>query len=99
MRIDEVIVKPILSEKISALTEKENKVAFVVDKAANKYEIKAAVEKMYGVTVKAVNTMIYQGRVKSRYTKAGFISGRTNAYKKAMVTLAQGDTIDFYSNI
>ena len=99
MRIDEVIVKPVLSEKISALTEKENKVAFVVDKAANKYEIKAAVEKMYGVTVKAVNTMIYQGRVKSRYTKAGVITGRTASFKKAIVTLAKGDSIDFFSNI
>lgn len=95
----EVIVKPILSEKVSALTDKQNKVAFIVDKAANKFEIKKAVEDMYGVTVKAVNTMVYQGDVKSRYTKAGVITGRTVSFKKAIVTLAEGDSIDFFSNI
>ena len=98
MEID-VIVKPILSEKISALTDKQNKVAFIVNKAANKFEIKKAVEKMYGVTVVAVNTMVYQGNVKSRYTKSGVITGRTASFKKAIVTLKEGDTIDFYSNI
>ena len=99
MEIEEVIVKPILSEKISALTEKENKVAFIVSKAANKFEIKKAVEKTYGVTVKAVNTMVYQGTVKSRYTKAGVITGRTASFKKAIVTLTEGNSIDFFSNI
>ncbi len=95
----EVIVKPILSEKMSALTDKQNKVAFIVNKAANKFEIKKAVEDMYGVTVKAVNTLVYQGDVKSRYTKAGVITGRTVSFKKAIVTLAEGDSIDFFSNI
>ncbi|KIO42776.1 MULTISPECIES: 50S ribosomal protein L23 [Porphyromonadaceae] len=95
----EIIKKPILSEKMTALTDKQNRVAFVVDKAANKFEIKKAIEKMYGVTVKEVNTMIYQGDVKSRYTKAGVISGRTASFKKAIVTLAEGDSIDFFSNI
>ena len=95
----EVIVKPILSEKMSALTAKQNKVAFIVNKAANKFEIKKAVEDMYGVTVKAVNTLVYQGDVKSRYTKAGVITGRTVSFKKAIVTLAEGDSIDFFSNI
>lgn len=98
MEID-VIVKPILSEKISALTDKQNKVAFIVNKAANKFEIKKAVEKMYGVTVVAVNTMVYQGNVKSRYTKSGVITGRTASFKKAIVTLAEGNSIDFFSNI
>ena len=95
----EVIVKPILSEKMSALTDKQNKVAFIVNKAANKFEIKKAVEDMYGVTVKAVNTLVYQGDVKSRYTKAGVITGRTVSFKKAILTLAEGDSIDFFSNI
>lgn len=95
----EIILKPILSEKMTALTDKQNKVAFVVAKKANKHEIKSAVEKMYGVTVKEVNTMIYQGDAKSRYTKSGLLSGRTVSFKKAIVTLAEGDSIDFFSNI
>jgi large subunit ribosomal protein L23 len=95
----EIIKKPVLSEKMTRLTDKQNRVAFVVDKAANKLQIKAAVEKMYGVTVKEVNTMIYQGDVKSRHTKKGVISGRTASFKKAIVTLAEGDSIDFFSNI
>ena len=90
----QVIVKPILSEKMTALTDKQNRVAFVVSK-----EIKRAVEAMYSVTVKSVNTMVYQGDAKSRYTKAGVISGRTASFKKAIVTLAEGDSIDFFSNI
>ena len=92
----QVIVKPILSEKMTALTDKQNRVAFVVSKAANKLEIKRAVEAMYSVSV---NTMVYQGDAKSRYTKAGVISGRTASFKKAIVTLAEGDSIDFFSNI
>ncbi len=94
-----VIIKPIVTEKMTKVAEKFNRVGFIVDRAANKIEIKKAVEDMYGVKVTRVNTINYDGKRKSRYTKAGFISGRTNAYKKAMVTLAQGDTIDFYSNI
>ena len=92
-------MKPVLSEKMTGLTDKLNRVAFIVAKKANKFEIKSAVEKMYGVTVKEVNTMIYQGDAKSRYTKSGLLSGRTNSFKKAIVTLAEGDSIDFFSNI
>ena len=95
----EIILKPVLTEKMSALTDKEHKVAFVVAKDANKIEIKKAVEEMYNVTVVSVNTMNYRGKNKSRYTKTGLISGRTAAYKKALVTLKEGETIDFYSNI
>lgn len=95
----EIIFKPVLTEKMSALTDKEHKVAFVVAKDANKIEIKKAVEEMYGVKVTAVNTQRYQGKVKSRYTKAGVITGRTVSFKKAIVTLAEGDSIDFFSNI
>ena len=81
-------------------TEKfSNRFGFIVDKRANKIEIKKAVEDLYGVKVNRVNTMNYDGKSKSRYTKTGLISGKTNAFKKAMVVLAEGDTIDFFSNI
>ena len=76
-----------------------NRFGFIVDKRANKIEIKKAVEAFYNVKVIDVNTMNYSGKVKSRYTKAGFIVGHTNAFKKAIVTLAEGDTIDFYASI
>jgi large subunit ribosomal protein L23 len=81
------------------LTEKLSRVGFIVDKKANKVEIKKAIEDFYNVKVLDVNTISYAGKVKSRFTKAGFLSGRTNAFKKAIVTLAEGETIDFYSNI
>ena len=76
-----------------------NRYGFIVDKRANKIEIKKAVESFYNVKVMDVNTMNYSGKVKSRYTKAGFLTGRTNAFKKAIVTLAEGDSIDFYASI
>lgn len=95
----EIILKPVLTEKMSALTDKLNKVAFIVDKYANKIEIKKAVEEMYSVKVEEVNTIRYQGTVKSRYTKGGVITGRTPSFKKAIVTLSEGDSIDFFSNI
>ncbi len=95
----EIIVKPIVTEKMTDLGEKLNRFAFVVNKDANKIEIKKAVEEMYDVNVLSVNTMNYQGKAKSRYTKAGMISGRTNSFKKAIVTLNEGDSIDFFSNI
>ena len=84
---------------MTAISEKLNKFAFIVDKNANKIQIKEAVEKLYGVKVAAVNTMNYAGKTKSRYTKSGVVSGRTPAFKKAIVTLKEGDTIDFFSNI
>ena len=77
----------------------QNRYGFIVDKRANKIEIKNAVEQFYNVKVLDVNTMNYSGKAKSRYTKAGFLQGRTNAYKKAIVTLAPDNSIDFYSNI
>ncbi|ELR72659.1 LSU ribosomal protein L23p (L23Ae) [Fulvivirga imtechensis AK7] len=93
-----VLIKPLVTEKVSALNEK-GKYGFVVDRKANKVEIKKAVEKMYGVTVEDVNTMNYLGKKKSRYTKSRIISGRTPSYKKAIVTVADGEVIDFYSEI
>jgi large subunit ribosomal protein L23 len=95
----DIIVKPLITEKMTAISQKYNRFGFVVDKKANKLQIKNAVEKMYGVSVDTVNTIRYAGKLKTRYTKAGFVSGRTNAFKKAIVTLAKGETIDFYSNI
>ncbi len=94
-----VIIKPIVTEKMTEQGEKLNRYAFVVDKNANKLQIKGAVEEMYNVSVASVNTMVYAGKEKSRYTKSGVIVGRTNSFKKAMITLAEGDQIDFYSNI
>ena len=94
-----IIKKPVITEKMTAISEKLNKYAFIVDKNVNKIQIKEAVEKLYDVKVEAVNTMNYDGKKKSRYTKAGVISGRRPAFKKAVVTLKEGDTIDFFSNI
>ncbi|MBO5710387.1 MAG: 50S ribosomal protein L23 [Rikenellaceae bacterium] len=94
-----VIIKPILTEKMSAQGEKLNSYGFIVDPRANKLQIKTAVEEMYQVTVERVNTINYSGKVKARMTKAGYIVGRTNRYKKAIVTLKNDDKIDFYSNI
>lgn len=95
----EIIFKPILTEKMTILGEKLNRYGFIVDNKANKIEIKKAVEELYGVVVADVNTMRYAGKKKSRYTKAGLLVGKTNSYKKAIVTLKSGDKIDFYSNI
>ena len=95
----DILVKPIVTEKLTAQGEKLNCYGFKVDKRANKLQIKKAVESKYGVTVDSVNTVIVGGKSKSRYTKAGFIKGRTNSYKKAIVTIAKDDKIDFYSNI
>tara|TARA_B110000977_G_scaffold84894_1_gene113353 strand:+ start:871 stop:1161 length:291 start_codon:yes stop_codon:yes gene_type:complete len=94
-----ILIKPVITEKMTEATETNNRFGFVVDRRANKLEIKDAVEKMYGVSVEKVRTMIYPGKAKSRNTKGGVISGRTNSYKKAIVDVADGESIDFYSNI
>ena len=95
-----IIIKPIVTEKQTAITEKfPNRYGFRVSPDANKLEIKKAVEVMYGVNVESVNTMNYAGKMKSRYTKSGIINGKTSAFKKAIVTLKEGETIDFFSNI
>jgi len=95
----EIIIKPLVTEKMTIQGDKLNRYGFVVDHRANKLQIKAAVENAYKVSVVSVNTTNYNGKTKSRYTKAGFVSGRTNRYKKAFVTLKKDDKIDFYSNI
>src|ERR1700754_858133 len=99
MKLSEVLIKPILTEKANAQQEKLRRYAFKVAKKANKLEIKKAVENFYGVTVTDVNTAVAPGKNKSRFTKAGVISGRKPAYKKAFITVGEGDKIDLYSNI
>jgi len=94
-----VILKPVITEKMTAKAEKLNQYGFIVDKKANKIQIKGEVEELYGVEVLSVNTMNYSGKKKSRNTKSGVISGKTNAFKKAVVTIAEGESIDFFSNI
>jgi large subunit ribosomal protein L23 len=94
-----VIFKPIITEKMTAKGEKLNQYGFIVDKRANKLQVKGEVEELYGVDVLSVNTMNYSGKKKSRNTKSGVISGKTNAFKKAIVTIAEGESIDFFSNI
>ncbi len=95
----EALIKPVLTEKMTAQGEKLNRYGFIVDPRANKIQIRAAVEAMYGVVVTDVNTLRSMGKAKSRYTKAGLLTGRANNTKKAIVTLKSGDKIDFYSNI
>ena len=94
-----IIIKPIVTEKLTDQGEKLNRYGFIVDRKANKIQIKAAVEQMYSVSVADVNTVNYRGKKKARYTKAGMLRGRMNHFKKAYVTLAGDDKIDFYSNI
>jgi len=94
-----ILIKPIVSEKMTEKQEDLNQYGFIVDKRANKIQVKKAIEDLYNVTVVSVNTMIYGGKRKQRHTKSGVVKGKTNAYKKAIVSLVDGDTIDFYSNI
>lgn len=92
----QIIIKPIISEKSERLTKKGNQYAFVVDKAANKLEIKKAVENMFTTNVIAVNTITMPSKAKSRNTRSGVVKGRVSAYKKAFVTLAEGEELDLY---
>ncbi len=94
-----IIIKPIVTEKMTVLGEKLNRYGFIVDRQANKLQIKAAVEQMYNVSVVSVNTLNYHGKRRSRYTKSGVLRGRDNHFKKAYVTLVDGDKIDFYANV
>jgi large subunit ribosomal protein L23 len=95
----DILIKPIVTEKMTAQGESLKRFGFIVDRRANKIQIKKAVEEMYGVNVIAVNTMLYAGKKKSRFTRTGVVNGRTNSLKKALITLSEGETIDFYSNI
>jgi large subunit ribosomal protein L23 len=99
MKPSDILIKPILTEKANAQQDKLRRYAFKVARKANKLEIKKAIESFYGVTVTNVNTSVSPGKNKSRFTKAGVISGRKPSYKKAFVTVAEGENIDLYSNI
>ena len=94
-----IIIKPIITEKITKESEISNRFGFVVDKKANKIQIKNAIEAAYGVNIVAINTMNVRPDRSTKYTKSGLISGKTNAYKKAIVQVQEGETIDFYNNI
>ena len=99
MKPSDVLIKPVLSEKVNRQTEKYNRYTFIVDRKANKLEIKKAVELFYGIQVESVNTIVVPSKVKQRNTKSGLLTGRKPAKKKAIVTLAEGDSIDLYTNI
>jgi len=94
-----ILHKPLITEKMSSKSEALNQYGFIVEKTADKIQIKKAIEEKYDVTVTSVNTIRYAGKTKSRYTKSGVITGKSNAFKKAIVSLKEGDQIDFYSNI
>ncbi len=94
-----ILVKPIITEKATTDSELFNRYAFVVDKRANKLEIKDAVESAYGVTISSVRTLNYPIARKTKYTKKGLVTGVKSGYKKAIVQLAEGESIDFYNNL
>ncbi len=94
-----ILKKPLITEKSTKLSEKLNQYSFLVDKTANKPEIKVAIEKMYDITVTGVSTAIYAGKAKSRFTKRGQFSGRRPSVKKAIITVKEGQVIDFFANI
>jgi large subunit ribosomal protein L23 len=97
MKLSDVLIKPVLSEKVNKQTDKFNRYTFIVDRKANKLEIKKAVESFYGIRVEDVNTMVMPSKQKSRNTKAGVLVGRKPAKKKAVVTVAEGESIDLYT--
>ena len=94
-----ILIKPLITEKADKLTESKSQYSFIVDKGANKIQIKKAIEQLYTVNVESVNTMVIAGKRKRRNTKKRVLLGRKPSYKKAIVTLASGDTIDFFGNI
>ena len=95
----EILIQPLITEKAERLSSTLNKYSFIVHRRANKVEIKKAVEAFYGVTVEAVNTLVVPGKTKSRSTRTGVVRGRVSAYKKAIVTLAEGENIDFFAEV
>jgi large subunit ribosomal protein L23 len=94
-----ILIKPLLTEKSNLLSENKNQFSFLVSRKANKLEIKGAVEKMYGVNVSSVNTLVQVGKQKSRNTKSGLVRGSSSTYKKAIITLSDGENIDFFGDI
>ncbi|TAG57434.1 MAG: 50S ribosomal protein L23 [Cytophagales bacterium] len=94
----DILIKPLVTEKVNATTEK-GIYSFIVDKSANKVEIKKAIEKTYSVNVESVNTLITSSKSKSKFTKKGFTQGKSKQIKKAFIKVAKGEVIDFYSGI
>lgn len=99
MKSSNVLIKPVLSEKANQQAEKSNRYTFIVDRKANKLEIKKAIETFYNVQVEDVNTSVVPSKLKARFTKSGYLVGRKPAKKKAVVTLAEGESIDLYSAV
>jgi large subunit ribosomal protein L23 len=99
MKVTEILIKPILTEKANAQQASLRRYAFKVNRRANKLEIKTAIEQFYGVNVVEVNTLVVPGKNKTRSTKSGIISGVKSGYKKALVTVAEGETIDLYASL
>jgi len=97
--MNQVIIKPVITEKMTEESEKLPRYGFIVDRRANKVEIRKAIQKAYNVEVLKVRTMNYSGKSRTRYTKTSITKGKSNAFKKAIVTLREGDTIDLYSSI
>jgi large subunit ribosomal protein L23 len=95
----DIIIRPIVTEKMNRQGDSLSKYGFMVSPDANKIQVKVAVEKLYGVSVSSVNTVKYSGKTKSRNTRSGIMRGKSSAFKKAIVTLVKGEKIDFYSNI
>lgn len=95
----EILVRPIVTEKMTIQGNTLNRYGMIVSKKANKIQIKKAIEEMYSVSVVDVNTMVYGGKAKSRNTKGGLIKGKSNSFKKAIITVEKGEKIDFFSNI
>ena len=95
----DIIIRPIVTEKMNRQGDSLSKYGFMVSTSANKLQVKLAVEKLYSVNVASVNTIKYSGKSKSRNTRSGVLKGKSSAFKKAIVTLADGNKIDFYSNI
>lgn len=94
-----ILIKPIITEKAENLSEELNQYSFVVNKKSNKIEIRKAVESMYNVSVSSVNTIVMPGKAKNRNTRSGVTRGHVSPYKKAIVTLAEGEEIDFFGDI
>ena len=94
-----ILIRPIITEKAEMLTSKRTQYTFMVEKKTNKIEIKKAVEALYSVNVESVNTLIMPAKLRSRNTKAGLIKGQVSSYKKAIITLAAGEEIDYFGEV
>ncbi len=97
--MENILLRPLITEKMTSDSEKNNRYGFVVSKSANKIQIRQAIESKYDVKVSDVRTINVDGKARSRFTKTGVVNGRTSSYKKAIVQLADGNIIDFYANI